>query len=104
MFGKKAEVFRDETGSPGGQAVQGFAGEQEIAEQDTQDRGGWHIPLASATTRQVTVKQTTQVELFKEVADHRGAADFQRLMANLSRQGRRSGASHGLLAATGDCS
>ncbi len=46
---QKSEVFRDETGSPGGDAVQGLPGQQEIAEQDTQDRGGWQVPLAAGS-------------------------------------------------------
>ena len=86
LFGKKPEVFGDEAGNPSSDAVQGLPSEQEIAEQDTQDGGGWHMPLASAPTRQETVEQTRQVESRQEVADHRRAADLQRFMAKRSRQ------------------
>jgi len=60
--------------------------------------------LPSAQTWQVTVEQTRQVEFPQEVADHRRAADLQRFMANTGGQRWRSGASHGILAAMGDCS
>src|SRR5436190_18491652 len=57
LFGKKSEVFRDESRSPAGDAIEGLAGEQEIAEQDTQDGGGWQVGPATGQTRHVTVEQ-----------------------------------------------
>ena len=104
LFGEKPEVFRDETGSPGGHGVQGFAGKQEITEQDTEDCGSWYIPSAAAPRWQVPVEQSRQVELLKEVADHRRAANLKGFMTNPNRERRDSGSIHGILAATGDCS
>jgi hypothetical protein len=81
LFGKKAEVFRDESRSPGGDAIEGLAGEQEIAEQDTQDRGGGQVGAASWQRRQMTVEQARQVEAFQEAAEQRCSADLKRFMA-----------------------
>jgi len=52
LSSQKPEVFGDEPRSPGGDVVQRFAGQQEIAEQDAQDRGGGQNRLASGQAGQ----------------------------------------------------
>jgi hypothetical protein len=98
--GKEPEVLRDEARGPGGDAIEGLAGEQEIAEQDTQDRGGWQVGRAAGQARQVTVEQAGQVEPLQEAADHRCRADLQGFMAKASGQRWHRRGSHGNLATT----
>ena len=100
LFGKEAEVFRDEARGPGGDAVEGLTGQQEVAEQDTQDGGGRQLGLAAGQTRQVPIEQAGQVKPLQEAAHHRCSANLKGFMAQTSRQrGHRRG-SHGNLATT----
>jgi hypothetical protein len=81
LFGKQAEVLRDEACRPGSDAIERLAGEQEIAEQDTQDRGGGQVGPTARQRRQVTLEQARQVEAFQEAAEQRCSADLKRFMA-----------------------
>jgi hypothetical protein len=88
LCGQQAEVVRDEGGSSGGDGVQRLPGEQEVAQQKRQDRGGRQLRPWAGQSGQVTLEQARQVEAFEKGADHDSGTDVADVEASASRQSK----------------
>ena len=77
LIGLQSEVFGYAAGSPGGEGVEGLAGQEEIGQQYAQDRSGGKRRLAAGQGREVLLEEFRKLQSTEEVANQWNGADFQ---------------------------
>ena len=75
-------MLGDERGGPGGEAVQGLPGQQEVAQQHAKHHGGGQVGLRARQPGPVPLEQARQVEQVQDTAAERSSADLDNFAAS----------------------
>jgi hypothetical protein len=77
LIALQSEVFGYAAGSPGGEGVEGLAGQEEIRQKYIQDRSRGKRGLAAGQGREVLLEEFGKLQSVEEMANQWSGADFQ---------------------------